>query len=139
MGMEEPDVKRVLQALTEVVEELGPEHVYQQHNNNNTSFNCTYVWEGEPDCIAARVLVKLGVATVEQLSQHEGDGCIAFHWTGLSSNALMVLRLAQTIQDGGEWNEALRDVDRTYGFALARAKVYAVAHGWLDQPTGTEQ
>lgn len=102
------DIKRVLEALNEVVAEFGEDYVYERRNQNNhlgMSGRCVYVHNGAPDCLAGKVLRKLGL-TLEQLSQQEGNGCTNFS-AYFSRDVLSVLRAAQEQQDtGATWGVA---------------------------------
>lgn len=96
---EKKDVQLVLKTLEEVVNELGSDFVYPDRPalESNLDVDCYYVWKGKPDCIAARVLHKLGVS-VDTLAEHEGGPCQNIP-SPLSVPALTVLGTAQQSQD----------------------------------------
>ena len=109
----ETDIRRVLDALFEVVAEFGPDYVYHRPDGQN----CLYVHNGAPHCLAGKVLRKLGVP-LAQLSAKEGSGCSRFTNVGLNVNALSVLQTAQEAQDRG----------KTWGYALRQAVDYAAEY-----------
>lgn len=61
---------RADQLIREVVAEAGADHVYLKHERAGIKGQCLYVWEGQPDCIVARVLHRHGVP-VEELRRWE--------------------------------------------------------------------
>lgn len=117
------EIKLVLATLKEVVDEVGPEYEYEVWRFDPLSTpTCQYVKNGQPDCIAARVLVKLGVP-VYTLASYEGVAVnimarVVRDKTGsfvLGEPAAGILRVAQQIQDRP-------DQDRTWGLALEWAQ-----------------
>ena len=106
---DEAEVRKVLATLDEVVAETGADYRY-----NKAGGSCLYVREAKPDCLAARVLAKLGMAT-EDLASYEGNTCdqmVNSHLGGkpkppVGAYALYTLRAAQYLQDAGlTWGEA---------------------------------
>jgi hypothetical protein len=72
---EETEMLSTLRALKQVVTEAGEEWTYvRRPNATGIGTGCVYVHNGEPDCIAGRVLHKLGVSTAD-LSKWEGIVC----------------------------------------------------------------
>lgn len=132
---EKEEVKVALRALREVVTEAGEFYVYPVGKAIGVPGGCAYVRQGEPDCIVARTLVKLG-ATVESLIPWEGKSCdfmpsVHAAWRNhypvapvpMGMPAYNVLRWAQTMQDRGEtWGVSLRAAEReaevSYGVVL---------------------
>jgi hypothetical protein len=111
------DIRKVLRTLSEVVQEFGEDYVYNRTCSNK--FYCKYVTEaGEPDCIAAQVLTRLGVSTA-YLAARELKGCneaVFFDNGVVGKEALNVLREAQMMQDiRNSWGKA-----RDSAFAYAR-------------------
>ncbi len=94
--------------------------MYQHHGVlENGNARCLYLHPGtgQPDCIAARVLHRLGVS-LENLRTMEGKGCHSLRRDSspLTYNALWILRTAQMVQDTGRtWGEA-------YATAVSKAK-----------------
>lgn len=115
---ERAEIKLVLDTLAAVVAEFGEDYVYETQPE---SAYCTYVRDGKPDCIAAQVLVRLGMS-VEDLARCEGRSCAllgGYVAVPVGGEALHVLREAQMVQDrtspysSPTWGEALR-VAREY-------------------------
>lgn len=95
------DTDRVLELLELVVNREGPDTIREGR----------YVRNGEPFCIAACVLNKLGVSRVT-LAWEEGRSVHRFrHLVNgvlFTNDAMDALRAAQIHQDnGGTWGEAL--------------------------------
>ena len=78
---EETQILAVLRTLKQVVEEFGPDYRYQFSEKDNDDQwpykTCLYVKDEEPDCLAAKVLVRLGLP-VEALKEIEGIGLSSF-------------------------------------------------------------
>lgn len=111
--------------MDEIVELYGADYVYWPDRPNMTS--CKYVRDGQPDCLIAKVLFKLGVS-VEKIATLDG-GCgsignlldrnfrLAIYNLEYPST-VRVLATAQTTQDNrGTWGSA-----RDAAYKLARAK-----------------
>lgn len=67
------DAKR---AAAEVVAEMGEDHIYERHPFGDPEAGedrCQYVWNGQPDCIVARILTRLNLTTVAGLERVEGQ------------------------------------------------------------------
>lgn len=149
--VEELEVLAVLRTLKQVVEEAGEDYVYQrwyktavqQKFPDEPAVACMYVKDGEPDCLAARVLVRLGAVSVTTLSVYEGRACDMLPnltsgnppgWSPtaappsltevqLHEPALHILRSAQAVQDSqGNWGDA-RDRALFQAFELYGIKV----------------
>lgn len=65
-----PALLTLLQAdlyAREVIAEVGPDFVYTKRPRGGVanSDQCFYVWDGKPDCIVARILVRHGVPISE--------------------------------------------------------------------------
>jgi hypothetical protein len=145
---EELEVLAVLRTLKQVVEEAGEDYVYQRWFRTPTQAKfpgepavaCMYVKDGEPDCLAARVLVRLGAVSADALSVYEGRACDMLpnltnqnaDWGAAPSSlaevqlhapALRILRSAQAVQDNqGNWGDA-RDRALFQAFELYGIKV----------------
>lgn len=124
---ERAEIKLVLDTLAAVVAEFGEDYVYKTQLG---SAYCTYVRDGKPDCIAAQVLVRLGMS-VEDLAQCEGKSCAQFGGYGtvpVGGEALHVLRQAQMVQDGVSSASPFspRFSSPTWGEALRVARDYAL-------------
>lgn len=112
----EKDVEQiitVIKTLREVVNEYGRDYVYQRRGSTEEGGpECQYVYNGEPDCLAAKVLHRLGVSLATLHSQ-EGHAANQLQNTGLESAALTVLRAAQTLQDSRHtWGVCLDGAER---------------------------
>lgn len=96
-----------INALEETVEETGRDHVYDMEHKVEVGM-CSYVHNGEPDCIIARVLSKLGVP-VEWLATQEGTSAsgvmrrIGYSGTGPMDYGKLswAATSAQNFQDNG--------------------------------------
>lgn len=108
-------VKDILTTLRAVVAEYGDNYIYPKKRFEGRSC-CFYVYNAKPDCLAAKVLHRLGVS-IHILAQREQQDCTRFvaDNIGYGSAALAVLRTAQVFQD----------TERTWGLALAEAEKYA--------------
>jgi hypothetical protein len=129
---DEVEMLSMLRALKQVVAEAGPDYVYQRKVVDGFNANqpaCVYVFQGEPDCLAGRVLARMGVST-ETLAIWEGKRCtqmspvistppglgvLPIH---LSYPTLNVLSVAQDAQDAG----------KTWANALGTAREFASIH-----------
>lgn len=107
--------ENAIRAMTEVVKEAGVDHVYKQH----IGAGCSYVYEGQPDCLVGRALHKLGVSieTLEAMDEDFGAfySVVSTHLPeelDITAEAWRVLSLAQECQDRGH----------TWGVALDTAK-----------------
>lgn len=105
----------VLAEMRAVVEEYGGDYTYRK----NSVDLCRYVANGEPDCLIAKVLRRLGVpvTALSRLDSHEnGDGAPpeVFHhyldeWVTFTNHAVAAMSRAQRAQDRGyPWGEALK-------------------------------
>jgi hypothetical protein len=120
-------VVEVVGHLENIVAEYGADYVYQRRQLNGPdpfAPVCVYVWNGEPDCIAGKVLARMGVS-IEKLASYEGSSVsvVAPVVSNLGDAATNVLRVAQVVQDkGGTWGEALAEaktVARVWGADIA--------------------
>jgi hypothetical protein len=115
-------VNKVIETLNEVVAEAGDDFVYEKKIRPNVAGQlqavCVYVDNGQPDCIAAKVMHKLGVP-IETLSGYEGKRPRYFvddpNFSDWETESLFVLTEAQYEQDAG----------KTWGFARDAATYYA--------------
>jgi hypothetical protein len=98
----EAEVRQVLATLDDVVTEAGEDFHYER-----TGGTCYYIRDGQPDCLAARVLARLGMST-EALSHYENRACDSMGVFFPASHplappvdaaALYTLRAAQWLQD----------------------------------------
>jgi hypothetical protein len=107
---EETQVLAMLRTLRQVVQEFGPDYVYEMKLRESdsgvgTEEKCVYVYNDAPSCIAAQVLYRMGV-TVEDLKNIEGQSIGLFATTEylgiaerLGFKALRTLAQAQEMQD----------------------------------------
>jgi hypothetical protein len=116
----EVGVPEMLAVIAEVVAEFGPDYVYQRKSGTNTGASCVYVYNGAPDCLAAKVLRKLGVPLAD-LAAFETKACNIFTGYGISSRALEVLNVAQMQQDRGF----------SWGLCLEAARTHAERENWV--------
>ena len=117
--------KRAIELLKEVVEEAGRDHI---------QIKCRYEHNG-PCCIIGRVLSKLGLS-LDQLRQLDIDGSLDKNQTRFSAKAnyvlpslyvsgitftpwaIMILTVAQNVQDHRHFVNEQVDDDRSWGHAL---------------------
>lgn len=106
--MREVGRNEVLDLLTEVVAEAGPDFVYKSPGQY-----CRYEYKGQPSCLVGRVLNRLGVP-VEALAGLDEDypavNDVDFVSLGLSlpDDAVIALQAVQEWQDeGNKWGDAL--------------------------------
>lgn len=109
---EADQVARVLDVMAEVVAEAGEGYVYQRHLPP-AEHACRYVADRgngpQADCIAARVLARLGVS-LDHLAAHEGETAQQIAAPlGMGPDAAYVLNQAQGHQDPGQhaWGAVL--------------------------------
>jgi len=138
---QETEMLSMLRALKQVVAEAGDDYVYTKKVTGLSDYpGCVYVFNGEPDCLAGRVLAKLGVST-ETLRNWEGKMCYSmtasatahplldlgdnFYLEPLSffRETMEILGRAQGAQDSGNsWGIAR---DRALSYAAERYGVVA--------------
>jgi hypothetical protein len=114
---EKTDIRTMISAMKQVIAEAGPDYVYQKRNDVFTG-GCCYVYNGEPDCLIARVLSKMGVS-VSAIKSWEGKAAYhmspKFDWAcikpiGLLHPTTELLGTAQTFQDNGfPWGRCLSE------------------------------
>lgn len=100
----------VISHLEAIVAEAGPDFIYPR-NRKASSNGCRYVYEGQPDCLMARLLSRLGVSTVYLAScEFKAIATIATN-LGISQALADRLTKGQQAQDAGlPWGTALRCV-----------------------------
>lgn len=105
----------MLSKLNDAVKLKGPDYVYPRNTNSDyvDGGDCLYVYEGQPDCIAAHAYVGFGVS-LGHLAEYEamsidvvplkvGDEVIE-----VTEKAEILIRRAQRLQDDGmSWGEAV--------------------------------
>ena len=128
-----PDVPQVRELLASIVEEKGPDYVYERLADEDATGDCFYVnhQDGTPSCIAGHLIMKLGVPASAFLA-YEGtsadvvwdvlvagskDVAIGVHTPPEQYTPIArALKQAQRVQDdGGSWGNALRVFDETLG------------------------
>lgn len=107
--------KDVLQAMSEVVAEVGEDRVYQIPKG---AYNCVYTDNGEPSCLIGHVINKLDPEAFRELRRadaaYTGIAALALQEGGYlpqkfwTKSAMAVASSAQRAQDqGNTWGEAL--------------------------------
>lgn len=140
---ERAEVILTLKTLSEVVAEAGDEFVYTMRVVNpdaDADFvavaQCVYVYGGEPDCLGAKVLHRLGMS-LEDLARWEGrlvaemspDAALPAYLrempeAPIGKHALFVLGEAQEKQDAGRnWGDA-RDAALYYAYTEYGVKIH---------------
>lgn len=103
-----------LWALEQSVAEKGMGYEYPLHETGWVGF---YVRNGEPSCVVACALHKLG-ATAASLSQFENVPIERIPFVGdlyLEEEARAILAAAQQAQDSGDtWGDALEEATETF-------------------------
>lgn len=104
-----------LWALEEVVAEKGENYEYPLHETGWVGF---YVRNGEPSCVVACALHKLGVP-VEELSKYEDTRIEEIPFIGnlyMGVTTRLIFAAAQHCQDTGDtWGDALDEATETFG------------------------
>jgi len=105
--------QRVYEAMKQVVQEAGPDFVYDK-NACGRDGSCRYYWRDQPDCLIGKVLAKLGIDVKTEL---EGVGQRPYDWRRTSrqylaerftDNALAIMQTAQLLQDKGtSWGNCI--------------------------------
>lgn len=132
---EETEILAVIRTLKQVVEEAGEDYIYKPKFSGSyqdeagyshvSPPSCVYVWDGKPDCIAARVLHKLGMS-LERLRCFESSTCaqmIGQVGVPIHEAALIVLGIAQHVQDTGTsvlFVEQSPEVTKSFTWGVAR-------------------
>lgn len=103
------DGPEALRLLREVVGER-PDFVYAPPVGSNET--CMYVWQGQPSCVVAHVLVRAGydIDTIANLDPWGLIDSARSHVRAVRVNdeAAQILTVAQTTQDNSAaWSEAL--------------------------------
>ena len=106
--------------LSDIVEEFGPETVYQKKGEGR----CVYTHNGQPDCLVGKFLARVGVPIERLEAADKPHGATTSADTLLEAlemeGVLRVDRLAHYLlaevqyrQDGSEaWGDALRQAQR---------------------------
>lgn len=106
------DLKTAFALMKQVVEEVGPDHVYRRQPD---VVRCQYVHDTEPGCLVGHILHRHGVS-LETLARHEGQSAAMFVGTLATGEAAAMLSHAQSFQDAGlTWSETYRNTLRTFG------------------------
>lgn len=94
------ECERVLDVMLDVVNEAGPESIYQRITRGEPGGSkCYYVDNGCTSCLIGRVLEKLGW-TIDQLLEIEGKTPISFGYK-FAELTKTVMNAAQSAQDRG--------------------------------------
>lgn len=102
----------VRQDMPRIIAQKGEDFQYETHPGSGGT--CTYVWDGEPDCLLARYLVDLGLP-LEALTPHEGTSVDDLFFRGYMERygfsadpeALHVMERLQYFQDNEfTWGDA---------------------------------
>ena len=106
--METIDGRRALELLIDVVDQYGPETVYEKVPLPDGDGNgCVYVYLGEPSCLVGHALVRAG-APISGLNISSPAALLDSHFPSIGSAAARVFQAAQDKQDTGEtWGDAL--------------------------------
>jgi hypothetical protein len=117
-------IQEVLDTLAEVVTEFGRDYVYQGKTPDDV---CLYLYHGEPDCLAAKVMSRLGVPHDRFEERHDCTQLAVGEF--ISADAIYVLRLAQVAQDAKEtWGRAVWQAAHharvAYGFKWDQAAAW---------------
>lgn len=123
MSAIEITIETVEKGLRALVDQYGENFVYDKHETECGSFECTYVRDGQADCIVGKFLVAQGVP-LERLAEAD----LAFHGAGLPADCLLSeLRHEGCITISGESISALKEVQyqqddgNPWGVAVRRA------------------
>lgn len=113
------EIRSVLVAMKEVVDEAGEDYVYP----GGPFDSCHYVVANRPSCLAARVLVKLGVSTDTLLRYEEQDvSVMLFLDCKLHAPARAILHKAQRMQDArlgwGIIRQQAQNMASNYGVSI---------------------
>lgn len=114
----------MLRTMKQVVAEEGSDYIYVPKPTQQYPMGaCVYVYNGKPDCLAGRVLARMGVplwvlesyegSTINQMIVESSSRPI-----NLTNETIHVLRQAQRAQDRGE----------TWGYCLEQALHFANSH-----------
>lgn len=106
------DFDEMFTAMTAVVEEAGPSFVYPRRPTRHAcNTKCVYVYEGNPDCLIGKVLVKLGFTVDDLIDLHNHRASVSFKlgvFKNFTESALRSMDIAQRAQDEGlPWDRCL--------------------------------
>jgi hypothetical protein len=102
----------VREGIPDIIQQEGSAFQYSPHSGSGGT--CTYVWEGEPDCLIGRYLVDLGLP-IEAFLGHEGkgvddlflDGHLKKYEFSAEPEAILAMKNIQDLQDNElTWGEA---------------------------------
>lgn len=114
----------VLGALSDAVKEMGEDYVYP--DSENGMGDCYYNKEGCPQCIVGKVFTALVPAFQPRELHAVVEQRHLLEPLGFSKSAILILQMAQAMQDQGEtWGTALR---------AAREMEKLLHHGQLTVP-----
>lgn len=104
-------------AVTQVIEDRGPDFQYVAPEVPGEGAPCMYFHEGAPSCLFGAVLDKLGVPQ-ERVEEGESiDTVILYLWENAPSTVVNPSTTAQSCQDFGQRYDL---VERKYQESLAR-------------------
>lgn len=103
----------VVAELPAIIATRGEDFVYALHSDSELPYTCTYIYNGEPDCLIGCYLVSKGVP-VEAFGPYEGDGVdlllansVFSEWVTATPEAVTLLVDIQDNQDEGiPWGAA---------------------------------
>lgn len=103
----------VVAELPAIIATRGEDFVYRIHSDGDHHNTCTYIHNGEPDCIIGCYLVSRGVP-VDAFEQHEGSGVDTLfgygwldEWVTATPEAIALMGNIQDNQDMHyPWGEA---------------------------------
>ena len=121
--------EQVVEIAERVVAEFGLDYVYPKRADQNAtrSNGCDYVRDGQPSCLAGRIVHRMGMP-LDMLAMFEGHGVQTVvgqarllgvvdpypnmeRPISISNRAARALGMAQSMQDSGStWGEALNDL-----------------------------
>lgn len=111
----------VLAEMAVLVKKVGQEYVYEKPENG-----CVYVDSGQPSCFIGRVLFALG-ADIDFLTDHEGQSAkslakalILKHGWEIDVEAMQLMTIAQSAQDGGATWSLARDIATSFNYTYQR-------------------
>jgi hypothetical protein len=116
------DARETLALLKNVVNEYGPDHIYERNFTNASG--CVYAENGRPSCLVGIVLHRSGRFALDNLIALDEDSygtgsaacaiVLAFP-DRLTNGAAAVLQAAQSEQDEGKpWGEALSAAENRF-------------------------
>lgn len=119
--MEHVDARRALELLTDLVDQYGPEYVYEGEVINlgdHRYMHCQYQAEGQPSCAVGHVLARAGVdltVLADLDTRMVSPTHFAIEGLDLTAEAELLLSEFQFMQDQGKpWGACLDFVRDMY-------------------------